>query len=323
MKKRFLLILSVVLILSMTISLFSCKKDGLDDIDNVEDDNGGGSDTKAPPIPPVQKETNADGLIFAKYETYYSVIGYNAPANATNIELTIPSTFKDLPVKSIGSRVFIPSTVYKNTVLKSITVSEGITVISANAFADCSNVTSIVLPSTVTEIGREAFSRCTSLVSVNIPASVISIGDSAFESCYSLQSITVHADNANYQSIDGSLYSKDGNTMIRYAIGNGGSIYTVPEAVTTLARGAFQAASFTEVTIPASVTRIEPDVFKDCTNLNKVTCTITGGWWYSSYSDATSGSSLSQSSVMNKPAVFASKLKNSNDLGKKFVMRNA
>jgi hypothetical protein len=40
-----------------------------------------------------------------------------------------------------------------------------------------------------------------------------------FHSCYSITNIMVKESNAKYQSIDGNLYTKDGKTLVCYAVG--------------------------------------------------------------------------------------------------------
>ncbi len=55
--------------------------------------------------------------------------------------------------------------------------------IGADAFADCTSLTSFDIPSGVTTIGERAFAGCTSLINIRIPASVTSIGTGAFSSC--------------------------------------------------------------------------------------------------------------------------------------------
>jgi predicted cupin superfamily sugar epimerase len=56
------------------------------------------------------------------------------------------------------------------------------------SIGDSTNLTAIVAPSTVTTIGGNAFANCTNLTSVSIP-SATSIGDVAFDSCTSLASV--------------------------------------------------------------------------------------------------------------------------------------
>ena len=107
-----------------------------------------------------------------------------------------------------------------------------VTYIGDSAFESCISITSVVIPDSVTIIGDWAFEDCKSLTSVVIGNNVTSIGDLAFSYCTPLTSIEVDADNQYYKSIDGNLYSKDGKTLIQYAIGKTDTSFKVPSDVT-------------------------------------------------------------------------------------------
>ncbi len=124
----------------------------------------------------------------------------------------------------------------------------------------------------VTSIGVTAFIGCTSLTSINIPDSVTSIGSRAFGYCHSLTSIKVDENNKNYKSINGNLYSKDGKTLIQYAIAKTGTSFVIPDSVTSIGEGAFSSCNFlTSVIIPDSVTSIGASAFYNCSSLTSVT----------------------------------------------------
>ena len=84
-------------------------------------------------------------------------------------------------------------------------IREGVTEIS-KAFADCSKVTSIVIPDSVTNIGDGAFEECTGLTSIVIPNSVTSIGDRAFEDCIKLNRIHCQIKNIKNVKIKTNIF---------------------------------------------------------------------------------------------------------------------
>lgn len=135
--------------------------------------------------------------------------------------------------------------------------------------------TDIVIPSTyfglpVTKIDSYAFINAL-MTSIRIPASVTYIGGRAFEGCASLTSIEVDEKNEYYKSIDGNLYSKDGTTLVQYAIGKTDTSFTIPENVTTISYSAFRScASLKSVTIPENVTSIDTYAFYNCTALIEI-----------------------------------------------------
>ncbi len=65
----------------------------------------------------------------------------------------------------------------------------GLTEICDNAFSECAELTSVVIPDNVTRIGEGAFWCARKLSSVNIPKNVKRIEFGAFRDCYSLNSI--------------------------------------------------------------------------------------------------------------------------------------
>ena len=199
------------------------------------------------------------------------------------ISITIPDS-----VTSIGDVAFSGCTSLTN-----ITIPSSVTSIGGSAFSGCTSLTSITIPDSVTSIGDYAFYGCSNLTSITIPDSVTSIGDSAFANCFNLTSITVETDNPDYISIDGNLYSKDGSTLIQYAVGKTDNAFAIPNGVTSIGCYAFATCdSLTSITIPDSVTSIDHRAFEYCTSLKSITIpnsvTSIGGSAFANCSNLTS-----------------------------------
>ena len=71
---------------------------------------------------------------------------------------------------------------FANNPIKEVTIAEGTTKITANAFLDCTTIEKVTLPESLKTIGTSAFDGCTALKEITIPASVERISLCAFAS---------------------------------------------------------------------------------------------------------------------------------------------
>ena len=141
---------------------------------------------KEPQKEPCTKEMkyklNADG------ESYALV----SVGECTCENVTVPETYKGLPVTSIGTAQ--AGQAFRNCLtLKSIVIPSSIKEIYASSFASCANLEKVVLPSTLTGIGARAFYGCNALKTITIPSGVEYIGENAFASC---KELTINCEHA-------------------------------------------------------------------------------------------------------------------------------
>ena len=143
------------------------------------EDNSGGNNQGAEP------EKSDDGIIFTLSADggYYAVTGFDFSARKN---LSVPSSYKNLPVKEIGKHAFDGC-----EYLTGIQLPEGIEVIGNSAFNGCTSLAEISIPESVASIGDSAFYDCYALTELSLPASVSKIGSSAMYGCCSLKSITL------------------------------------------------------------------------------------------------------------------------------------
>ena len=132
-------------------------------------------------------------------------------------------------------------------------------------------IKSVTIENGVTSIEKNIFSGCTNLKFITVPETVISIEKNAFESCINLTEINISENNTKYKSIDGVLYSKDEKILIQCPGGKDGNVI-IPETVTSIEDSAFKGcARLRVVTIPKSVNLINSYAFFGCTSLTSVT----------------------------------------------------
>lgn len=152
----------------------------------------------------------------------------------------------------------IPDYAFSGCALESITFQGSITSIGKEAFSYC-NLKSITIPGSIKNIGNLAFMDCRVLESVTISAGVSSIGEEAFKWCDNLSSLTI-AESVN--SIGKNAFS-DCNLTSAGPAGRGCDIEFGWE--TEIPANAFYGcAALKTVRIPASVSSIGSDAFRNC-----------------------------------------------------------
>lgn len=180
----------------------------------------------------------------------------------------------------------------------------GLTTIATDAFANCSNLKSIVVPQSVTTIEASAFSNCTNLGYIELNAALENINSSALHVCTSLKKIVVSPDNDFYYTIDDVLFYEDptiGTTLVRCPAGSDRISYVVPDNVVVISKDAFRACYKLEtIYIGTGVNSIGSCAFYTSYNgcaLTDIIFKDTEGWEYS-----TDGNTYTSKDVTNSSA---------------------
>lgn len=195
-------------------------------------------------------------------------IGYTSFCGSESIvEISIPSS-----VSSIERAAF-----HRCTKLTTVTIGNiddnninPICEIADDAFYDCDALVKVIIGNTVKSIGN-SFSSCGSLTTVKIGDSLENLGSTAFGGCTSLISINISKNNKCFKTVDGNIYSNEGQTFLLYAPGKKDVSFIIPEYVTNISDYAFSNSHLLEnVFIPDSVKVIGKGAFLGCSALKSV-----------------------------------------------------
>ena len=204
-------------------------------------------------------------------------IGKQAFLQAKITQLTIPSR-----ITYIGYEAF------RGTKIKTLTFEEPshITALNNREFLWCYDLKTVTLPKSLVYLGH-GFSGCTNLETVNVPdgSQLKAILSNAFVNCGNLTNFNFLG-SCNLQTIQTNAFAdmtklKEFNfpasvTAIgANAFGNTPAMETVTfddnSTVISFGQGAFSNSGIKSIKIPASVTSIDKEAFKNCNVLQKVT----------------------------------------------------
>ncbi len=156
--------------------------------------------------------------------------------------------------------------------LKTLVISEGITHIGRENFAQFKNLRTVTLPATLKTIGMYAFIGCDSLEKLILPEGFAGLGDSSLYACSALKELVIPS--SMYHIGEWALYGLDSiqkytvsPSSVAFSSDENGVLYNGDK--TALIK--YPAASPVKAyTIPASVREIYPNAFNGCSTLEEV-----------------------------------------------------
>ncbi len=180
----------------------------------------------------------------------------------TDTEVTLPAW-----VNRVGKEAF-----ENYDPMTKLVLTDTVTTVDFGAFSNCDNLSTVRMGESVRTLGSAAFSGCTSLYSVSVPRTVRTIGSGTFAGCTSLANVPVDADNKNYTSYDGAIYTKNGKKLVQYLAGRPSTTYRMPRSVREIEEYAFWGANnLSKLSITPGVTEIPEYAFSNCRGLKHVT----------------------------------------------------
>lgn len=137
--------------------------------------------------------TGLKTVIMADRETDGDLkLGYNG-SNPLFVDCPLDSVYIGRNITYNTASNYGYSPFYRNTSLRSVTITDKETEISANEFYGCTNLQNVKIGDGVTSIGNWAFSGCSSLMNFSFGTQVKTIGQEAFSDCTAVTAITSKA----------------------------------------------------------------------------------------------------------------------------------
>jgi hypothetical protein len=291
MKKKNILLLAILVVLSTMVLMTSC--DIFDRPDEPEQ---------------IEQEAASKGLEFAlNVEGDAYVLSHIG--NCTDTNIVIPQKHMGKPVVAIADNCFafrdkIESVVIPEGIvsigdrafsncyaLKSVSLPEGLESIGDSAFYQCSSIEEIDLPESLKELDGWAFANCFNLKEISLPNGLEKLGSGVFSKCKSIESIVIPdtVTELGYRSFEECESLKSivlGNGIKSLPSSGTGSTVDygmfracvslrsidIPYGVKVISNGTFYGCkSLMNVTIPSSVTTIEASAFAVCHSLFSIT----------------------------------------------------
>lgn len=172
--------------------------------------------------------------------------------NGQGGEITVPAIIDNYQVAAIGSSAFAD-----RSDITSVIISEGIEEIGTAAFSNCPNLAQVALPSSLIRIGGKAFYDCTSLTAINLPDNLKAIGSEAFFNCKLTQALLpIGLETLGSAVFEDCLQLE--NTFI-------------PDTLSTIPEGTFYGCTnLSAIEVPDSVQSIGWGAFYNCRSLKYI-----------------------------------------------------
>ena len=211
-------------------------------------------------LPKSLANSNGDYTYDVRDDGTIEITKYNGSAS----NLNIPSTIDGKQVSYIGSDSF-----RGNKYLNSVTIPNSVKVIQPRAFAECSNLSTLKFGKNVEKIYDYVFFQ-TNIKEITLPEKLNHISGIAFLGNCVIKNINVDANNTNFSSNNGIVFSKDKKKIVLYPQGKTEKAYTIPSTVEEICDSAFSYAQVESITISKSVKKFGNYVFSS-TNIKSIT----------------------------------------------------
>ncbi len=180
-----------------------------------------------------------------------------------------------------------------------------VTQIGSSAFSGKSTIEKLTIPSNVTSIGTKAFYNCSSLTTLNLSEGLKEIGYGAFENCVSLKSVVIPS---TVETVRGDSW--DGG-----AFENCSGLTSITIKGSSVGpRMFYGCTSLTYVKIPSSVATVGYDAFHSCAALKSAAIEVTDTIGDSAFSECLylENVTLKNVKTINREAFYKTSVKTLN-----------
>ncbi len=232
------------------------------------------------------------------------------------VSAEIPPEIDGVPVTSVASNAFgsndaletvvwnspanAPYGVFKGTGLRTLTLGEHAEIadsfvlegcedvhlildmasIEFSSFNNCDAISELTITDNATYFNY-SFNDCPNLKSVHIGAGLKVFDSDSFLRCTAIESFEISAENENFASQDGIVYSKDMTELLRYPAGLTVERFTVPDSVEWVFRHAFYGAQLREIELTDAVNMVGESAFAYANQLEAILVPVSNTYYIS------------------------------------------
>ncbi len=210
-----------------------------------------------PPVSVEKDDTSTFKIEASTFKNATKLASVTLPANLTYIGAEAflgCSALKEIKIPATVTE--IANSAFKNAGLVSVNVGDGVSKISAEAFAGNVNLTDVYLGKRLEVMGDKVFAGCSALATVTLPEALESFSANAFADCVKLAKFTVDSKNTNYKVVGDAVYTADGKTLV--IVSCAPVKMDVAEGTEVIAANSFDLAkSVATISFPASLKNVK------------------------------------------------------------------